>query len=264
MTRNYNFCVKDKVFSTGTHVMGIINVTPDSFYAQSRVSDGIVRRAEQMIRDGAEILDIGGQSTRPSAQQVGALEEMSRVVTAVRAVRERFEDIPISVDTFYADVAEQCLLAGADMINDVSGICSKDMIEVIASSGASVCFMHNRRESRAVDMFIDKETGFNSALKRLIDGGVDKNKIMLDGGIGFNKSNDEDWALLNGYDELIDMFDEYPFLLGTSRKSMFGGDVSERLSATLESTRLAVKQGVLFVRVHDVAENIAMIKSCTR
>ena len=120
--------------------------------------------------------------------------------------------------------------------------------------------MHDRRDSKIKDLFLDKETGLAFAVDKLLKSGVDKNKILLDGGIGFNKNNDEDWQLLNGYDKLVDMFDEYPFLLGTSRKSMFGGEVGGRLSATLDSTVLAVKQGVLFVRVHDVKENAMVIK----
>ena len=249
--RQYNFKVKDSVFTTGTHVMAILNVTPDSFWSGSRHAHDAVESARKFIEQGAEIIDIGGQSTRPGNVQVSAIEEMARVLPAVEGIREVFPDIPISVDTFYPDVAQAAIDAGADMIN------------VLADTGASVCVMHNRRNTKIKDLFLDKQIGLQNAIDKLICQGVDKDKILLDGGIGFNKNNDEDWQLLNGYDKLLDDFDEYPFLLGTSRKSMFGGDVDSRLSATLDSTALAVKQGVLFVRVHDVKENVAII-DCTK
>ncbi len=262
--REYSFCVRDKVFTHGTHVMGILNVTPDSFFCQSRHSDDIVQTVRQFIAQGAEIIDIGGQSTRPGASKISAIEEMSRVLPVIEQVRAEFKDIPISIDTFYPDVAMYAIEAGADMINDVSCLSYEGMAEVVAKTGASVCVMHDRRQSKVKDLFFDKEVGLAKAIDKLRGAGVDKSKIMLDGGIGFNKSSEEDWALLNGYDKLLDMFDEYPFLLGTSRKSMFGGDVGSRLTATLDSTMLAIKQGVLFVRVHDVKENAMIIKSCSR
>lgn len=257
--REYNFCVRDKVFANGTHIMGIINVNEDSFFAQSRHIDDAVEVAGRYIEQGAEILDIGAQSTRPGAVMMSAIEEMSSLLPVVEAIRGEYKDIPISVDTFNADVAQCAIEVGADMINDVS--CLKDgaMAQVVAQSGASICVMHNRRNSKTSDLFVDKQIGLSSAIKTLMSFGVEQNKILLDGGIGFNKSTDEDWTLLNRYDYLIDSFEPYPFLLGTSRKSMFGGDVSTRLSATLDSTLLAKKQGVLFVRVHDIKENYAIL-----
>ena len=262
-SRQYDFQVRKSVFSNGTHVMGILNVTPDSFFAGSRHAHDAVETARRFIEQGAEIIDVGGQSTRPGSARVSAIEEMARVLPAVESIRKEFADVPISVDTFYPDVAQAALDSGADMINDVSCLADENLADVIARCGASVCVMHNRRDTKIKDLFLDKEIGLQNAVDKLLRAGVDKRKILLDGGIGFNKNNAEDWELLNGYDKLIDAFDEYPFLLGTSRKSMFGGDVDSRLSATLESTALAVKQGVLFVRVHDVKENVAMI-NCTR
>ena len=258
--RVYDLHVRDKVFTGGTHVMAILNATPDSFYEGSRHRFDAVETARKFIEQGADIIDVGGQSTRPGAVKVGSLEEMSRVLPVIEQIRAEFPDIPISVDTFYPDVASSAIDAGADMINDVSCLKYDGMVQVIAEKGASVCVMHDRRDSKIKDLFLDKEAGLAFAVDKLLKSGVDKNKILLDGGIGFNKNNDEDWQLLNGYDKLVDMFDEYPFLLGTSRKSMFGGEVGGRLSATLDSTALAVKQGVLFVRVHDVKENAMVIK----
>ena len=223
--RKYDFQVRGKSFTGGTHVMAILNATPDSFYEGSRHRYDAVETARKFIEQGAEIIDVGGQSTRPGAVKVGSLEEMTRVLPVIEQIRAEFPDIPISVDTFYPDVAASAIDAGADMINDVSCLKYDGMAQVIVEKGASVCVMHDRRDSKIKDLFLDKEAGLAAAI-----------------------------------DKLIDMFDEYPFLLGTSRKSMFGGEVGGRLSATLDSTALAVKQGVLFVRVHDVKENAMVIK----
>ena len=257
--RKYDFEIGGKRFESGTHIMGILNATPDSFFAASRLQDDAVERARKMLSDGAEIIDVGGQSTRPNSKPVSALEELARVLPVVEAIRGEFKDALISVDTYYPEVAQAVIKAGANMINDVSCLEYDALVRVIADGGASVCVMHNRRGSKIPDLFLDKELGLSAAVKKLLAAGVPKSKILLDGGIGFNKSKEEDWALLNGYGELADYFDEYPFLLGTSRKSMFGGEPETRLSATLDSTALAVKQGILFVRVHDVRENKAVI-----
>lgn len=241
--------------------MAILNATPDSFFEGSRLYNRAVERARECIAKGAEVLDIGGQSTRPDADRVSALEEMARVLPVIEEIRAEFPSIPISVDTFYPEVAEASLQAGADMINDVSCLRDKEMAGVISRAGASVCVMHDRRASKVGDLFFDKTAGLLRAVETLRRAGVSADRILLDGGIGFNKSRDEDWELLRGYRRLIEEIDGYPFLIGTSRKSMFGGEVSERLIPTLESTALAVKAGVLFVRVHDVAENLAVINS---
>ncbi len=259
MKRIYNFKVGGRNFTDGTHIMAILNATPDSFYSASRLQDDAVKRAAEAISQGAEIIDIGGQSTRPNAKPVGALEEMGRVLPVVEAVRAEFPEALISVDTFYTEVASACIEAGADMINDVSCLRAEGMARLIADSGVSVCVMHDRRGSKIEDLFFDKQLGLGKAVSQLLSAGVRGDRILLDGGIGFNKNNDEDWVLLRGYGRLMEEFPEYPFLLGTSRKSMFGGEVERRLSATLDSTALAVGSAVLFVRVHDVSENKAVI-----
>ena len=255
--REYNLKVGNKVFKNGTHVMGILNVTPDSFFADSRVGDNTIEVAKKMIADGAEILDVGGQSTRPGHKEVSWKEEIERVVPKVRELKKL--NCLISVDTYYPEVAEAVLAEGADMINDVSMLKDKRLAEVIAKYDASVCLMHNRRESSIDDLFEDKIKGLENAIKILRESGVDSNKILLDGGIGFNRNNTEDWELLKNYDKLVEHFD-YPILLGTSMKSMFGGDINTRLKPTVESTALAKKQGVLFVRVHNVLENMKVLK----
>ena len=257
--RKYDFEIGGKRFESGTHIMGILNATPDSFFAGSRLHGDAVKRAGEMLKNGAEILDIGGQSTRPGSKPVSALEEMARVLPVVEAIHAEYPNALISVDTFYPEVAQAVIEAGAHLINDVSCLEYDGLAQIIAEGGASVCVMHNRRNTHIEDMFLDKEIGLAAAIKKLQKAGVPKEKILLDGGIGFNKSKDEDWELLNHYDRLIDYFEDYPLLLGTSRKSMFGGEPETRLTATLDSTALAVKQGVLFVRVHDVKENKAVI-----
>ncbi len=262
-TSERKFRVRDKVFEAGTHVMAILNVTPDSFYSESRLANRAVEAVERFERDGAEIIDIGGQSTRPGAKSISALEEMSRVLPVLQSVREK-TNLPISIDTFYPEVAQACIDLGADMINDVSCLSHDGMAEIIADSGASVCIMHDRRKTTIPNLFFDKQMGLTNAIRKLLAKGVNKEKILLDGGIGFNKSTDEDWQLLDGYDRLMSDFEGYGFLLGTSRKSMFGGEVETRLSATLDTTVMAVKKGIMFVRVHDVKENKAVIDACRR
>ncbi len=274
------FRVANKIFDSGTHVMGIINLTPDSFYSQSRVGiDGVCDVAKRILDDGAEILDIGAQSTKPDAVCVGALEEMGRVIDALTKIKKAVPNAIVSVDTFYPEVAEAAIENGADMINDVSGLSfmpqtkkrakvaqvtnllDSPMLDVIKNSDVSVCVMHNRRASIEPDLFLDKFWGVEKMTNALLGAGVEKDRVLLDLGIGFNHSNDEDWQLLNGYDKIMRDFEDYAFLIGTSRKSMFGGEVSSRLGATLKSTMLAFKMGVRFVRVHDVKENVKVIES---
>lgn len=251
------FIVKDKTFESGTHVMGILNANNTSFFALSRIFDDEVARAEKMLRDGAEIIDVGGQSTAPKAVKISEIEEASNVLPVVERLREALPDAIISVDTFYSSVADEALSLGADMINDVSLLGDKRMAEVVAKHGASICVMHNRRGSKNPDMWLDKELGLMKATNTLLRAGVDHDKIILDGGIGFNLSHDEDRQLLERYSRLDAL--GYPLLLGASRKSFLGGEVENRLSATLDTTRIAVKQKILFVRVHDVKENKMMI-----
>lgn len=263
-TKRYNFCVRDKVFTDGTHIMGILNCNQNSFYVASRVGADIVDRAKAMIDCGAEIIDLGAQSTAPGAPNVSALEELSRLLPAIEKIRAAGIDIPLSIDTFYSEVAKECIECGADMINDVSCLEDGNMADVVARQNVAICISHNRRKSKGIDLMLDKYIGLNNAIATLKNAGVDDSKIILDGGIGFNLSREEDWCLYREYPHLIKEFGAYPFLLGTSRKSMFGGEVSQRLTATLDTTIDAVKMGVLFVRVHDVKENKAIIDCYSR
>lgn len=254
-----SFEVKDRAFDGGTHIMGIINITPDSVYAASRASrEDAAERAVRMVEDGADIIDMGAQSTRPGARWVSALEEMSLLIPALEAVRAA-TDSPLSVDTFYPEVAEAALAAGADMINDVSCLRFPGMAETAAKYSASLCIMHDRRESRVPDLMTDKLTGLTAAAAKAVRAGVSPDRILLDGGIGFNRGAEEDRYLLEHYDLLSAA--GYPLLLGASRKSFLGGEPETRLTATMECSAKAARMGVLFVRVHDVKENIMAVKA---
>lgn len=238
--------------------MAIINLTPDSFWQGSRVAaDNVLAAAERAVEEGAELLDIGAQSTRPGYTEVDADEEISRFLRPLAEIKKRF-GVPVSVDTYFEKSARAALDAGADMINDVWGLTHDEgMAATIARYKAAVCIMHNAKEQLSGDIW----GPINAFLKRSVDmalaEGIDKNKICLDGGIGFAKSREQNFELLNGYERLSAL--GYPLLLGVSRKSMFGGNVKDRLAPTVEATRLAVKKGVMFVRVHDVKENARAI-----
>lgn len=246
-------------FKNRTYVMAIINLTPDSFWKESRATqDDILFRAERAIKEGAAILDIGAQSTRPGYTEVSADEEIARLEKPLAAIKREF-GIPVSVDTYFSKCARAALDLDADMINDIWGMTrDKDMAEAIAEKGAAVCIMHNAPQKLEGDIFPQINGFLESSVKTALAAGIDREKICLDGGIGFAKDREQNWQLLNGYERLHTL--GYPLLLGTSRKSMFGGNAEDRLPQTLESTRLAVRKKVLFVRVHDVAENVKVIE----
>ena len=254
--------IGNKTFDKGTHIMAIVNLTPDSFYEGSRATaDDVLKRVEKAILDGAEVIDIGGQSTRPSYVPVSAQEEWRRLELPIELIKSNF-DIPLSVDTYYPYVAQKALELGADLINDVWGLQYQGdgtMAETIAKYGGSVCIMQNQNKiSPDCDLWQDMFDFLDKSVDLAKRAGIDENKILIDGGIGFGKSKEQNWEVLESYARL-DKYG-YPLLLGTSRKSMFGGDVKDRLEPTLESTRLAVRKNVLFVRVHDVKENFQAIE----
>lgn len=251
--------IGNKTFENYTYVMAIINLTPDSFWKESRKTcDNVLFAVERAVKDGAAIIDMGAQSTRPNYTEVSADEEISRFEKPLAMVKERF-DIPVSVDTYFAKSARAALDLGADMINDVWGLARDEkMAETIAGYGASVCIMHNAESALSGDIWQPIIGFLKDGAQKAIECGIDKNKICVDGGIGFAKNREQNHELLNGYEKLSVL--NYPLLLGTSRKSMFGGAVEDRLPQTLQSTRLAVRKNVLFVRVHDVKENFEAIR----
>lgn len=250
--------IADKTFENHTFVMAIVNLTPDSFYSGSRATDDdVLFRVERAVKEGAAVIDLGAQSTRPGYSEVGEEEELSRLEKPLIAIRKHF-DIPLSVDTYFPSVARAALQAGADMINDVKGFAAENMAETVAEFNASACIMHNSVKQISGDIFPPVLNFLKDAADRAVALGVDRNKIILDGGIGFAKDREQSLYLLDNYERLSAL--GYPVLLGASRKSLFGGRAEDRLEATLQSTRLAVKKGVLFVRVHDVAENVRAIE----
>lgn len=251
--------IADRKFENYTYVMAIINLTPDSFYSGSRKDEYTVLKAvEKAVKEGAAVIDIGAQSTRPGYTEISADEEISRFEKPLRLIKQNF-GVPISVDTYFAKSAEAALELGADMINDVWGL-SRDnaMAQVIAKRGASVCIMHNAKETLTGDIWQPVTSFLKKRAEFAVASGIARDKICLDGGIGFAKTKEQNWELLNGYNRLSEL--GYPLLLGASRKSLFGGEAENRLAQTLESTRLAARNKILFVRVHDVKENAQAIK----
>lgn len=261
-----------------TYVMGILNVTPDSFSDGGKWNsmDRALKHVEEMLAEGMDILDIGGESTRPGSDySMPEQEEMERVLPCIEAVKARF-DVPISLDTYKSRVAEAGIAVGVDLINDIWGLkWDPDMGRVIAEHGVVCCLMHNRR---AVVREGDGESaenrfGYQNFLEDVKadlaesaelgrQAGISREQIILDPGVGFAKSYEQNLAILGHLDALQSL--DYPILLGTSRKSVVGLTlnlpVTERLEGTLATTVLGVLKGCAFVRVHDVKENVRAIR----
>ena len=247
-----------------TFVMGILNVTPDSFSGDGLfVTDDPVgaalRRAGVMVEDGADVLDIGGESTRPGHTPVDEAEEARRVVPVIRALHEAFPEVPISVDTTKPGVAAAALAAGASLVNDVWGVADDPMVlEVAAEHGAAVVLMHNRPEPRYDDVVAEVVAELAAAIERAERAGVPRGRLLVDPGFGFGKTPVHNLVVLRDLARLRTL--GRPVVLGTSRKSTLGRvldlPVEERVEATLATTALAVAGGVDVVRVHDVRENV--------
>src|SRR5690625_1080906 len=251
--------------STKTHVMGILNVTPDSFSDGGKYDDiaQAVERAIQMEKEGADIIDVGGESTRPDHKPITAEEEMRRVLPIIEALRERLT-VPISIDTYKAKTAKAALEAGADMINDIWGATyDPEMANVAADYDVPIILMHNRtsKEYNSIidDMIADLERSINLAIKS----GVRDEQIVLDPGIGFGKHLRDNFVVMQHLDRLTSHFD-YPFLLATSRKSFINeiipSEPEERDNATGATTCLGITKGVQIVRVHDVKRTVELTK----
>lgn len=247
-----------------TYIMGILNVTPDSFSDGGKYNrlDQALFHVEEMVGEGMDILDIGGESTRPGYRQVEWEEEAERVLPVIRAVRERFE-VPISLDTCKSRVAEEGLQAGADLINDIWGLKSDPgMGEVIAKAKAPCVLMHNRKEAIYEDFLRDVAEDLRKTLSLADQAGIGREKIILDPGIGFGKTREQNLQMLHSLESLKEL--GLPVLLGASRKSVIGLTldlpVTERLEGTLVTTALAVWKGCAFVRVHDIKENVRAVK----
>lgn len=242
-----------------TYIMGILNVTPDSFSDGGEYDNAIraVKHAKEMVEQGADIIDIGGESTRPNHIPVDDKEEISRVIPVIRALVKEI-DVPISIDTYKANVAEAAILEGASLINDVWGF-KKDprMAEVAAKYGTACCLMHNRENNVYNDLMGDILVDLKESIEIALKAGVSPEKIIVDPGVGFAKDYNQNLIVMNKLEELSTL--GYPVLLATSKKSMIGNTLNlppkDRVEGTIATTVIGIMKNCDFVRVHDVAEN---------
>lgn len=247
-----------------TYVMGILNVTPDSFSDGGKYDhlDEALFHVEQMIQEGADILDIGGESTRPGYVMIPDEEEIERTAPVIEAVKSRF-DIPISIDTYKSEVAKAGIQAGADMVNDIWGLkYDEKMAPLIAKEKIPCCLMHNRKKAEYKNFMAQMQEDLKESIRIAKDAGIKKKRIILDPGVGFAKTYENNLEAIRYLDKLCEM--GYPVLLAASRKSVIGLSldlpVEERMEGTLATTVMGVMKGAAFVRVHDIKENKRVIE----
>ncbi|PYY30864.1 dihydropteroate synthase [Paenibacillus illinoisensis] len=255
--RNYSWGPAELKLGTRTQIMGILNVTPDSFSDGGRYNqvDLAVAHAIQMMEDGADLIDIGGESTRPGSETVSAEEELSRIIPVIEALQLQAPHIPISVDTYKAEVARQAILAGAHIINDVWGAkADPDMARTAADLGCPIILMHNRPERDYTSYLDDVVQDLQESIQIALDAGVHPDQIILDPGIGFVKDLTENLTLMSSLGLLNEM--GYPVLLATSRKRFIQNTLQVQANDAVEGTAATVAfgiaQGCQMVRVHDV------------
>ncbi len=260
------------LLKAGTAVVGIVNVTPDSFFPSSRVSEveEATRAALQMFDQGAAVVDIGGESTRPGSRELSPTDEISRVIPVVEMIRHERSSALLSVDTRHPETAEAAFVAGASILNDITGLCSERMLDLVSQNEAPIVIMHMRgipenmqNNPEYEDVVREIMAFLESRAVKAIEHGISKERIILDPGIGFGKSyrdNIEILANIRRFKEL-----GFPIMIGHSRKSFIGKildlPVEERLEGTLAITAYCAMNGVEFVRVHDVKENIRVIET---
>jgi len=245
--------------------MGILNVTPDSFSDGGEYNElqKAVNQALVMVKDGADIIDIGGQSTRPGALEVTLEEELNRVIPVIKAIREK-TDIPISIDTTRAEVAQRAIASGADIINDISGATfDPDMLDTVARLQVPIILMHIRGNPQTMqtmtdyqDLIAEIEEFFFDRIAQCVQKGISKSNIIIDPGIGFAKNYQQNIDILNNIKRLKNL--GFPMLIGTSRKSFIGkilneNDPAKRVWGTGATCYHAISQGADILRVHDVA-----------
>ncbi len=255
---NREFDVKNNCY-----IMGILNVTPDSFSDGGKWNN--LERAKQhtadMINEGASIIDIGGESTRPGHVQISVQEEIERVVPAIEMVKKNF-DIPVSIDSYKSEVVEAALKAGADMVNDIWGLkYDRRIAELIVRYNVPCCLMHNREKAEYENFQKDMIQDIRDSLTIAKEAGIPDNKIILDPGIGFGKTYEQNLIAINNLEWLTEL--GYPVLLATSRKSVIGLTLDlpadQRVEGTIVTTVIGVQKKAAFVRVHDVKENYRAI-----
>jgi len=251
--------------------MGILNVTPDSFSDGGKFfnAEDALKQVQRMIDDGASIIDVGGESTRPGAKDVSLEDELNRVIPVIKAIKEKF-DILVSVDTSKAQVMEQSILAGADIINDVRALQNEGCVEVMAKyPKVPICLMHMQGLPRTMqenpqydDVVGDIIEFFKQRIAVLSNAGIDKQRVMLDPGFGFGKTLTQNYELLGRLSEFMSL--ELPLFIGISRKSMIGNllnrEVNERLAGSLTAAVISAQQGAKIIRVHDVPETVDALK----
>jgi dihydropteroate synthase len=257
-----------------TLVMGVLNVTPDSFSDGGKftATDHAVARAEEMISEGADIIDIGGESTRPGAELVSAEEEIRRVVPVIERLAKS-SDYPISIDTAKAVVARAALRSGAEIVNDISGLRFDPMLaDEAARASAGLVLMHSRGDMTTMhrlepveDIMAEVETSLRASIAEAEQRGVERACIAVDPGIGFSKSQEQNLELIAKLDRFAQIFAGFPILVGTSRKSFIGrlldnAPANERLHGTMATVAAAVLRGAHIVRVHDVKAAVKTVR----
>ena len=254
-----------------TYVMGILNVTPDSFSDVGKYNsmDHAMEHARQMVEEGVDIIDVGGESTRPGHIQITDEEEIARVTPVIEKLKQEF-DVPVSIDTYKSRVAEAAVRAGADLVNDIWGLkYDKKIADVIAKHEVACCLMHNRDNTEYQNFLNDFMEDMKECVHLAKAAGIADDKIILDPGVGFGKTYEMNLEIINKLEIMQKL--GYPILLGTSRKSVIGLTldlpVDEREEGTLVTTVYGVQKGSAFVRVHDVKKNkraIQMTKALMR
>ncbi|WP_339818996.1 dihydropteroate synthase [Paenibacillus sp. FSL R7-0216] len=265
--RSYRLGEASFTLGERTLVMGILNVTPDSFSDGGRYNnvERALQHAREMIAEGADIIDVGGESTRPGHEPVSEQEELERVIPVVEAMQRELPQVPLSVDTYKAKVAREALKAGAHIINDVWGFKAEArMAEVAAEFGCPVILMHNRQDRNYGDLLADVAADLRECVEIARKAGVKDENIILDPGIGFAKDYSENLRVMRALDDLITL--GYPLLLGTSRKRFIRTaldlPVDEVVFGTAATVALGVAQGCQIVRVHDVKEIKQTVQMC--
>lgn len=248
-----------------TYIMGILNVTPDSFSDGGRWNqlDVALRHVEDMLTEGMDVVDVGGESTRPGYTKISDQEEIDRVSPVIEAIKARF-DVPISLDTYKSGVARAGIAAGADLINDIWGLkYDPEMARMIAEAGLPCCLMHNRDNASYAEFFPEMLEDLKETLRIADEAGIHRDRIILDPGVGFAKSLENNLECVRRLGDLIRAFD-LPVLLGTSRKSMIGLTLNlpsdQRVEGTVATSVMAAMAGCMFVRVHDVQANARAVK----
>lgn len=261
-----NLRIGDTDFKIGekTYIMGILNVTPDSFSDGGRFDqiEEALNHVKEMIEDGADIIDIGGESTRPNHIKISEDDEIRRVVPIIQAIKKQYK-IPISIDTYKSNVAKAAIEAGADLVNDIWGLkYDPNMANVIKEYNVPVCIMHNRDNIEYDNFRVDLLKDLKESIDIALNAGIGKNKIILDPGIGFAKTYEMNLEAMNHVEDLLQF--DMPILLASSRKSVIGLaldlPVTEREEGTIATTVLGVMKGCHFIRVHNVKANFRAIR----